>query len=315
MRLFPVDRSARIRIHTLCPQLWTLGGRALTSGVLLALAAPPWDLWPLAFVGLVPLLTALSEAKPWRAAGLGWITGFAFHAATQWWWVHLIERFAGLPFVFRIVGAVGLFSVQACAIAAWAGSTMYLVSRHRISLWLAAPLTISIAESLVPSMFEWHLGALFWRLWPLTQVAEIGGAGAISAVLVLWNLFGSGVLCALRTHRWTSRPVAVAGSVLVALAVIGIARGLQVARWERNSPTLRVGLVQPNFGVASIDDRAQRGHHYLEALVRSTERISAQGVSLIVWPETTWPMLFDQARDREFAAPHPWAINRNGSAL
>lgn len=205
--------------------------------------------------------------------------------------------------------------MQACAIAIWAGCTAYLIRRYRISWWLVAPLTIAIAESIVPAMFEWHVGVLFWRLWPLTQVAEIGGPGAISAVLVLWNLFAVEALSSLRARRWISRLAAATGAVLLTLAAAGFARGVQVARWERESPTLRVGLLQPNFGVASIDDRARRGHHYLEALGRSTDQFAARGVSLIVWPETAWPMLFDQARDREFAAPHPWAVRRNGAAL
>jgi apolipoprotein N-acyltransferase len=67
----PEDGQAHARRRTLVLQ-------ALLSAALLALAAPPMDLWPLALVALVPLLLGLRDATPlqarWRA---GW--------CSRWW--------------------------------------------------------------------------------------------------------------------------------------------------------------------------------------------------------------------------------------
>jgi apolipoprotein N-acyltransferase len=97
-------------------------------GVVMALAVPVFNLWPLAYVALVPLLlVALRCDRPWRAAG------FVFLGATAWWalmttwliqitmpgWgvlagycalytvgfafsVRLVERRFGLPYVFSV---------------------------------------------------------------------------------------------------------------------------------------------------------------------------------------------------------------------
>ena len=76
--------------------------------------------------------------------------------------------------------------------------TRLLIVRARLPWVVAAPLVIGLLESLWPSFFEWHLGVALWRAWPLVQVAEIGGAAAVSSLVVLINVvvadFGGAVL-------------------------------------------------------------------------------------------------------------------------
>ncbi|MEO8601992.1 MAG: apolipoprotein N-acyltransferase, partial [bacterium] len=57
----------------------------LASALLHALAFPPWDWWPLAFIALVPFFAALDGASVRRAAWLGLLWGVAAHWAEAAW--------------------------------------------------------------------------------------------------------------------------------------------------------------------------------------------------------------------------------------
>ena len=50
---------------------------AFLSGFLYFVAFPGIDVWPLAFLALVPLIVALRGQRPRRAAALGWVAGVA----------------------------------------------------------------------------------------------------------------------------------------------------------------------------------------------------------------------------------------------
>ena len=65
------------------------------SGCSLVLAFPPLDQGALAWIGLVPLLTALDGERPRKQFGIGFLTGLFFFLGSLFWlrhvtWVGLI---------------------------------------------------------------------------------------------------------------------------------------------------------------------------------------------------------------------------------
>ncbi|HMJ15957.1 MAG TPA: apolipoprotein N-acyltransferase, partial [Polyangiaceae bacterium] len=70
---------------------------AALSGVLYFLAFPGMELWPLAFVGLVPLIIALRGQTARRAAGLGWMAGFMMTMTGFYWLLGMLKAFSGFP--------------------------------------------------------------------------------------------------------------------------------------------------------------------------------------------------------------------------
>ncbi|MFQ6112389.1 MAG: hypothetical protein ACE5LX_10250, partial [Nitrospinota bacterium] len=58
---------------------------ALMSGVLLALSFPKFNLWPLGWVALLPLLLALDGKKPLEAFWLGLGAGLVAYFMTLYW--------------------------------------------------------------------------------------------------------------------------------------------------------------------------------------------------------------------------------------
>ncbi|MHB0938261.1 MAG: apolipoprotein N-acyltransferase [Armatimonadota bacterium] len=65
---------------------WVNIALAVLSGVLTGLAFPPFELWPLAWVALVPLLVALRRTTQWRFAGyLALLFGMSLCAVSLHW--------------------------------------------------------------------------------------------------------------------------------------------------------------------------------------------------------------------------------------
>ena len=79
----------------------------VAGGLLLSLAFPPAELWPLAFVALIPLLWSLRGSRPGRGALLGLVFGLAFFGATLYW-----------IFLFGALAWFALTALSAASIAA-----------------------------------------------------------------------------------------------------------------------------------------------------------------------------------------------------
>ncbi|MGH7372070.1 MAG: apolipoprotein N-acyltransferase, partial [Candidatus Methylomirabilales bacterium] len=94
------------------PLAWRLmvsrGGLAALSGVLLALSFPKFDLAPLAFVALIPLLVGLDGVSALQGTYLGIIAGVVFSLMSVPWVVHTMTTYGGLPVPLGVVLLVAL---------------------------------------------------------------------------------------------------------------------------------------------------------------------------------------------------------------
>src|ERR1700704_1728404 len=67
------------------------------SALLLVLSFPNFELWPLAWIGLVPFLVTIAEPiKGRRAFLLGWLWGAIFFYGTCWWLTYPMIHYAHL---------------------------------------------------------------------------------------------------------------------------------------------------------------------------------------------------------------------------
>src|ERR1051326_8200868 len=75
-------------------------GAAGASTLLLIFSFPNFELYPLAWIALVPLLVVLARRpSPLPAFILGWATGSAFFYATCYWLTYSMIHYGGLPTV------------------------------------------------------------------------------------------------------------------------------------------------------------------------------------------------------------------------
>jgi apolipoprotein N-acyltransferase len=265
-------------------------------------------LWPLALVALGPLLLGLRGASPNQALAQAWLCGFLVNLAGFRWGYALLDRFGQLPGWSRVLVLVLLAAYQGSVFSLWAGASNLLARLARVPWLVSAPLAVAVAESVLPFLFPWNLGITVWRAWPLLQVAELGGPPAVSSLVVLLNLVLLEAWLALRQRQPLPRPVRVAGVVVLAVVTAGLLRAAHVAVARGAAPKVRVGIVQPNFGTVTAEDRKHRGEQYLATLRQATGELARQGAELVVWPESAFPFLFDRQLAREYAPGHPWEL-------
>src|ERR1044072_8354866 len=73
-------------------------GAAAASALLLILAFPNFEIYQLAWIGLVPLRVVVARRPaPLRAFILGWTVGTVFFYATCYWLTYSMIHYGGLP--------------------------------------------------------------------------------------------------------------------------------------------------------------------------------------------------------------------------
>lgn len=166
------------------------GVAGAASGSLAALALPPFHLWPLAFVALVPLVRALGRPRtsPAGAVRAGLAFGAAFYLLLAHW---LPATLHGLVPGGFLVGAFGLLILV--GIAGLQASALHVLLRVRWGVpILALPAVWVTAEALVaragPVAFPWTpLGLALAPVPALAGPAELGGVSMLTLWICLVN--------------------------------------------------------------------------------------------------------------------------------
>ena len=285
----------------------------VATAILFVLASPPWDWWPLALIALVPLIWALENTRPWEAFRIAWISGFFINLLACPWWASLFHRFADISWIMSGILTFLVCSYQGLSLGLFAWIARWSMRRTHLPWVFVAPLAIAFVEGVLPYLFQWHLGVAFWRAWPLVQVAELGGPVAVSSLLVLINAIFAGLLYGISKASVSRRALSVSIAFVIVALVLGILRAIQVDRIRENAPRIHIGMLQPNFGVVSAQERKLNGRRYVETLRNASRTLSEQNVDLIIWPESAWPYLFDRNLKQEYPTGHLWEMrNSNG---
>ena len=296
--------------------------RAVASALLLLLAFPDFDLWPLAWVALVPLLYAVaSRPRAPQSFFAGWLAGTVFFYASCHWLTFPMIRYAEIPawlaHVLMLAPAlagglfVGLFALGlARACARWGAGALLLAP----PLWAAC---------------EWlRLGGI-GQLWnalgysqafqtSLIQAARFGGVYAVGFLVLCVN---AALAYALLRRDARAFMTSLAAIACVALAVFGLT--FTSAPSTRGETGAVVVALQPNVvpdfnrGSAEYDALAERHFESSAAALRKIDESGAVGsvkavegedcgcgfetphvpARVVVWPES--PMNFAYERNAE----------------
>lgn len=257
------------------------GVAALASAALLWASYFPLNFAPLAWVALVPVLTLVcSAARPRIVYLSAWLCGLAFFIpALQW------LRVADLHMYFT-----------------WAGLSLYCSAYLPLALFLLRrldrgwrlPLALTVPAVWVPlEWFRGHFGSGFpWYFLghsqhgflPLIQVADLGGAYAVTALVAGAN----GALTDWLLPAPARPRVRTAATVGVALLLGG---SLGYGAWQLSQNEFtdgpRLALIQSNLPQQLKDNRGLD----MVGQVRGLADRAAAGQprpDLIVWPETTY---------------------------
>lgn len=281
--------------------LGTTWGRLLfsiLSGTLLFLACADFDIWPLAWIGMVPLLWVLldgdGQPRTQQPFFYGMVAGMFANGGGFYWIVGLLQRFGHLPWI----AAAPLFLLLIAYQALTFGLFAVIVCRLRMHLgvkvtWLA-PLVWVACELCVPYVFPWYLSITQAWVPTVIQIADITGPLGVSFLLVLSNGALFDVLHAIgrakpgrRLRAFLGTPLLAVGTVVLCLAY-GTVRIHQVDEARTRAEKLRVGVVQANVGIHEKFVPGLREQQHALHLSLS-QQLSSQGADLILWPESSYP--------------------------
>ena len=245
---------------------------AFVAGGVPALAFPEPGIWPLAYVGLVPLLLILRSAPAKREAAVrSWLGGTGFLLATHHWLVPNVTVFLPLlalllgalwiPWGWAVHGMLGgrMTGGRAAAAAAVLAAGWVVIEVIRASEYLGGPFGL--------------LGSSQWDNIPMLSAAAVGGVWLVGYIAA-----GVNVAIAATLVAKTGAARGIALGIAVLLGAIG-------PLYHRLGPspagerTVRIAVVQPGVTVGP-EVRFDRG----ESLTRTA---IGRPVDLVVWAESS----------------------------
>jgi apolipoprotein N-acyltransferase len=268
------------------------------SALLLVLSFPDFELWPLAWIALVPFFLVIARPMRGRRAFLlGWVWGATFFYGTCWWLTYPMIHYAHIsawlayPLLVLPIALVGLFP------ALFSLLLSRLIAHFGLSAIFAAPLiwvATELARYAVTGQL-WNALGYSQAFHPfLIQAARWGGVYAVSFLLITTS---AAITFALIRHDVRGLALALPPMVFVLLVV---APSSLAGSQSPEDGRLAVVAVQPNVPMDGPDDSAA-----MESLLNRHLELSVQGmpelpddvgsVRLVIWPES--PMNFSYSRD------------------
>ncbi len=277
---------------------------ALLTGVLFALAYPPFSQWWLAWLWALPLFWRVWQPVPLRGWRLflygfrhGWLAGLFVFTGTLWWTAHVTGA-----------GMAALCVYLALYPAVWGGVAALLrpetTGRGFLAVLALALLWVGLEweRGVFPILgFPWNGAAVPLVEMPgLRSLAAYGGTTGLS---VLPFLFMGGIAAAWMLRRHGS---ARGRAVLLAFSLATPAV-TTIISWQQSpqpSGHVQVMLVQPNVAMADKLNPEYEVQRYqdLATLTVTALRHSQSKPALIVWPESALPRPFHDRMHEEYFA-------------
>ncbi len=260
----------------------------LTAAALAAIF-PPHGLWPLTFVALVPWALATCRAsRAWLVHWLSFLVGWGFFLFALRWL---------MPVTGLGCAALALYLALYWPLAGWAIRTG---RRHGLSplwtlpiVWVGCELLRARVMTGFPWLFLSH--ALAHQL-PLVQIADLGGAYAVSFVAALIN----GVVVELLLQRYPSenapRPprvqLLVGATVTIVLLAAALTYGfVRLGQFDPAAAAAggpRVAVVQHDFPLRSTPPYGEHEFVVLASYLALAAEAARERPDLIALPETVW---------------------------
>lgn len=270
-------------------------GFAALSGALVALGFPDFDLFLLPFIALVPLLLAVVSARGNTEA---FLLGLAFSSVT-WlinvpWVITVMSRYGGLPYP---VG-VAIYAMMALYLGIFGGMFSLLVYRFRLGsspgAWLLVPAAWAASEYARTWMFlgfPWNLLAtVLVDVWPLAQIGRWLGPYGIGFLIVIPSAAITWMLVASPSRKRCAGVAGLIVAVMMLWLLDGIGRSFSLESRVRE-PRFTASMLQPNISQQMRWDESSLITIY-QRMLRMTRDAIDSGAAVIVWPESTVPLLF-----------------------
>ncbi len=244
---------------------------AALSGLLLALAFPPFALWPLAWVALIPLLHAALEAPDAKAAAnIAAVAGLVFYGTSLHW---LLKVFGKTTPAFWCIYCLWLCLAVVLVWQLWHKPPAILPLRWRAWAWVVMSAAVWVGCEFFRCEVWWLNNA--WLALGFSQTVNLPILQSAS----LWGVYGlSGFIAAFNCAGWLAwrgerKPLAVLATVLATLWLWG--------RYHMTHHALGLGEPIP---VALVQDETGN----LDKVFHLSLDGAARNARILVWPEESF---------------------------
>lgn len=243
----------------------------LASVLLLWSSFPPFDIWPLAWISLVPLFIYLKiEENNSRKILLTCAAGYFFFCAAFHWLGHIAWF---IPFLFGLYNV--LYFLLFVLFNSWFKGKVF----SRAALWTVLEF---VRGSIPVAGLPWFLlGYTQHSFLPFVQAADLLGTYFLTFVIALVN---SAVAESLIEKKILKKQALAVGFLLLVMLVYG---GLRIATFQMSRGPV-VLLIQPNIPQEVKNASYLDPYPIYEKHVKLTEEALKKNVqtSLVVWPES-----------------------------
>ena len=271
------------------PRSEALGPRlagAAVSGALVALAFPPYDLWPLAPLGVAGLVLLTRGVRPRRGALVGLVHGLAVFLPLLSW--------------LTVIGPDAWVAVALLESSFLAATAALLPGTQRLRGWPLWAACLWVAQEAARDRlpfggFPWGRLAFAETASPFTGFAALGGAPLVSAATALSGTLLAAAVLAVTGHPRPPRgrrAAAMSATAAVLVPVVGVlVLGVLVPTGAGDGRPVTVALVQggvPGDGMDFLGEREQVLRNHVRATHRLADAVRAgrrPAPDLVVWPE------------------------------
>jgi len=261
------------------------------SAVSLWLAFPKTDIWPLSWVGLVPLMFALRGKNPLASFFMAYFCGLVFFSGTLYWFVHVTKLGAVLIVMYCAV-YFGLFGL----------GYNYFRDKTIVVKMFLIPAVWVIFEFLRANLFTgfgWAgLGQSQYKNLPMIQIADITGTYGISFLIVMVNVVWERIFQLFLEKKSVVKEKGMLKAVCLALCLLALTWGYGMKRLseEGGDDGLSIAVVQGN-----IPQELKWHEFYWPDILAKyqilTQQAALENPDLIIWPETSFPGYIGEHED------------------
>jgi apolipoprotein N-acyltransferase len=288
---------------------------ALGTGFMLFLSFPgAAGFWPLAWVALVPLLLAIRNVSPGRAARLGLLTGMIHYVSLLYWIIIVLGRYGNLPLWVSVPALLLLALYMSSYLALFCVLISRIWKQKEVLVVWVGPLLwvgLDFIRSFLFSGFPWQdLAYSQYKALLLIQTADMAGhfgvtfhivlVNSVTALLfVLWRDDRSAkqtsfaVLSTMRIRKAWFYGVLPALCIILTVMAYNYLRYNQISKVIESSRKMKIALVQGNIEQDKKWSPAMR-LETIEIYTKLSKLAVEQGDKsppLLVWPETALPFL------------------------
>ncbi len=273
---------------------------ALISGALFVPGFPPFDLYPIAWIAIVPLLMALQGKNLKSSFLIGLLTGFVYFAGTMYWVFNSMYSYGNIPAGLCVLFVILLCTILGAYVGLFSLLYRYVSSKSPVPAFITVPViwvSLEFVRTYAFSGLPWSsLGYSQYKFLPLIQIADITGIYGVSFIVAAFN----GAVFDLITYRQNKAvdsvpaagwPQLLSLPLCIAIGIICIFYGNSKLKESDNSRKIVVSVVQGN-----IDQGKKWDRMFQMEVIDTYKRLSLDALKgspdMIVWPETAVPFIF-----------------------